>query len=340
MAESDQSGPCGIYQNQLIENGARLNGAFSEFAWANARQNSGCMPCPSGDLPSWPPRLNDWGHTYPVQSKHGETIIGSQMNACGEAPFNMNAQPDWGQRTHNPPQIFERFVTTDVPRDSSPEAREYDVALDVAEKILRGDSLALHDSESKPFSYAQDLYGLDHAIVNPSGRSRTDPRAYSSGHNNSSNKRLENLLEPTTTRDSSTTDVIRYGSGHGSEKFPVSGIQNNNDNEDDSHSLNNLLPCVKNTFQGVSYDLVNWNNISDEKCQGNKLYYIFVRDDRWKYLSFVGICIVVFVLFIVAIASSMNNVDDCSSSNKKILSTANIINGNEPQKIEIIVKQA
>jgi hypothetical protein len=320
MAESSQCGPCGVNQNQLIESGSRLNGAFSEFAWANARQNSNCMPCPGKELPAWPPALNSWGHTYPVQSKHGEEVVGSQMNACGEAPFNIKAQPDWGQRTHNPPEIFQRFVTTDVPRDSGPEAREYDVALDVAERILRGDSMALHDNESKPFSYAQDLYGLDYAgtssAVYPSGHFVgnsliKDPMAYGSG------KRLENLLEPT----NSNYDNTRYGAGHSEESkdHDDDGSRGMHD-DDDSHS---------------------WNNISDDKCNGTtsgKLHYIFVRDDRWKYLSFVGICVIIFILFIVAIATSMNSTE-CASSSNNVLSSARVLNGAEPQKIEIIVKQ-
>ncbi len=329
MAEFNQSGPCGITANQLIDTGARLNGAFSEFAWANARQNSGCMPCPGKELPSWPPSTKDWGHTYPVQSKRGEQIIGSQMDACGEAPYNLNVSPEQRSR-NNIPEIFEKFVATDIVRGTGPEAQEYDVALDIAEKILRGDSLSTNSygpaaygpaaygpSDSKPYSYAQDLYGVAPESSYGSGKLYNDKPLVS-------NKRLENLLHETTDR--------RYG---------AAPYQHDNSEPLDDHSWSNVIPCVKNTVQGVSYDLQHWNNIKDEQCQGNKLYYVFARDDRWKYLCLIGISLLIFIMFIAGVASSMNSCTD-ESRQIRMTESSQIIpinsNGN-PQRLEIIVKQ-
>ena len=333
MAENSQCGPCGLTQNQLINNGARLNGAFSEFAWANARQNSGCLPCPGEDLPAWPPALRDWGHTYPVQSKKGEEVLGSQMDTCGEAPFYIDPHPDFDQRKSNPPKVFDRFVTTDVPRGDSSEAKEYDLALDVAEKILQGNSLSMGVAGSgglsgtptnKPYSYFQTPYGIppDGSLaagpVEP-GVCRPVPDlagVYASGRRHS-NKRLENLLEP-----------VEQPYGAGSDK---------KDGPTDSHTWQNVMPCAQNSVKGIAYDLKHWNNITPEQCQGNKVYYVFARDDRWKYLTFVGICITIFILFIIAIACSVNNIGD---SSHRTIAVKNGSSSGGTQKIELIIKQA
>ncbi len=336
MAEYNQCGPCRLTLNQLINNGARLNGAFSEFAWANARQNSGCLPCPGEDLPAWPPSLGDWGHTYPVQSKKGEEVLGSQMDACGEAPFYIDPHPDFDQRKSNPPKVFDRFVTTDVPRGNSSEAKEYDLALDVAEKILQGNSLSMGVAGSgglsgtptnKPYSYFQTPYGIppDGSLaagpVEP-GVCRPVPDlagVYASGRR--SNKRLENLLEPV---------EQSYGAG--------SHAKDDEDGRDDSHSWQNVIPCAQNSVKGIAYDVKHWNNITPEQCQGNKLYYVFARDDRWKYLTFVGICITIFILFIIAIATSVNSIGGISKDSSQTIA----VNGSStaPQKIELIIKAA
>lgn len=42
-----------------------------------------------------------------------------------------------------------------------------------------------------------------------------------------------------------------------------------------------IAPCIKNTLNGIAYDLKNWNKIDNKH---NKLVYIFCRDDRWLYL--------------------------------------------------------
>lgn len=307
-------GPCGMTANQLIDDGARLNGAFSEFAWANARQNSGCLPCPGKQLPAWPPSIRDWGHTYPVQSKKGEEVQGSQMNgaSCGETPFYVDPQPSMPS---NPPEIFQRFAATDVPRGHSREAQEYDLALDVAEKILQGDSLSMTAADpghTKSYSYVQP----------PTSQS---PVGYD-GANIRSNKRLANLLAPTERPIEQT-----YAAGKDLDVNPVDGTP------DDSHNWENVIPCAKNTMKGIAYDLQHWKQITPEQCDGNKLYYVFGRDDRWKYLTFVGMCLAIFILFIIAIATSITTLSEQPNA-AKVASTSS--QSNPPQKIELIIKPA
>jgi len=329
--QSHGVGPCGMTANRLIDDGAKLNGAFSEFAWANARQNSGCLPCPGKELPAWPPSVRDWGHTYPVQSKKGEEVQGSQMHgadgsSCGEKPFYTDSQPSM---TSNPPEIFQRFAATDVPRGHSREAQEYDLALDVAEKILQGDSLSMHSvggpSSNKPYSYVQSRIGSEYSSpVEHQSRHDVSPATYASA-NVRSNKRLANLLAPTEHPTEQT-----YAAGKEPDAEPLHGTT------DDAHNWENVLPCAKNTMKGIAYDLQHWNQITPEQCDGNKLYYVFGRDDRWKYLTFVGMCFAIFILFILAIATSITNLNE--PNNAKF--ATNSSPPNPPQRIELIIKPA
>lgn len=341
---SHNMGPCGLTADQLINNGAQLNGAFSEFAWANARQNSGCMPCPGKELPAWPPATNDWGHTYPVQSKKGEEIQGSQMNVCGEAPFYINPQLDFDQRQSNPPEIFKRFTATNIPREHSQGTNEYDLALDAAEKILQGNSLSMSAGNvtnapaSKSYGYFQaPEYAYpdqmqDLADGYQSGQRNGYPPRYGS------NKRLENLLEPV---------EQLYGAGKELHDDVSNNVSNNVSNDvsdvsdDSSHSWQNVIPCTQNTIQGVAYDVKHWQSITPQQCDGNKFYYVFGRDDRWKYLTFVGLCITIFILFIIAIATSitsLNNADSIATHSNAV--TLNSSGTRQPQKFELIIQQA
>jgi hypothetical protein len=61
-----------------------------------------------------------------------------------------------------------------------------------------------------------------------------------------------------------------------------------------------LLPCIKNTLNGIHYDMKNWDNIKDS----NKIYYIFCRDDRWLYLLILFIIIYLFVTMYIYLFGS------------------------------------
>lgn len=215
-------GPHKTNVNEILQTTSNLNAAFSELAWADARQNGRKAFDCAGDivnesLPSWPPKEKRlWGHTYPTQTKRGETIIGYENAKIPETsegmPFMMGATIDINRGEQYP--LFNRFANTNVPRGNNAEAVEYDLALDVADKIIQSE--ALHSTFYAPPGGPNALnvapYGCNENVqeisvpsnglamcqVPPINRPFASPTgAPLVGQNNQympSNKRLANLL--------------------------------------------------------------------------------------------------------------------------------------------------
>jgi hypothetical protein len=284
--------------------------------------------------------MSDWGHTYPVQSKRGETILGDEMNSCTESPFYIDPHPDFDQRRSNPPEIFKRFASTDVPRGHSKEAVEYDLALDVAEKILEGNSLSMNPGIRAPYSYFQAEGYLENINNNRSSNSSDCVQdiagLYGAGRyehgqsSNKTNKRLANLLTPAVDQS--------YGTGkESSAEKPEPTLE---ERDDHSHTWDNVIPCTKNTVKGIAYDLKHWDRITDEQCQGNKVYYVFARDDRWKYLTFVFMCLTISILFVVGIITGVSSNATLSKSITATTTSIPVNNEAPVQRIELILKPA
>lgn len=68
-----QCGPWGITLSDELRTQSRLNTAFSQRAWAGAKQD-GCLPAPCGTLPTWPPPRGD-GFVYPSLSKKPQELL-------------------------------------------------------------------------------------------------------------------------------------------------------------------------------------------------------------------------------------------------------------------------
>lgn len=81
-----------------------------------------------------------------------------------------------------------------------------------------------------------------------------------------------------------------------------------NENQD-YYSLKNLLPCIGNTWTGIAYDMSHYNELPvqakpDENVHQKKLEYVFVRDDRGKYVMVTAAAILLVILLIVAIVTT------------------------------------
>lgn len=206
------AGPHGQDVDTLMATGAMMNGAFSEYAWANARQNGNHQSLLKERLPSWPPKdaHKAFGHTYPAQSKRGEQVIGMEnmliassatQSGDGMSPMFLGANGKKvvvDKNLGESYKLFERFSRTNVPReDGTPEAIEYDMALDIADKIVRGNTLTstfmtMPGRSPEPASYAQinDLVEED-----PTAALATREQGKLYGAAAATNKRLVNLLE-------------------------------------------------------------------------------------------------------------------------------------------------
>lgn len=223
-------GPHGQTIDSLMSTGAQYNAGFSEQAWAEARQNGNAAPSIENRLPSWPPSdaHGGFGHTYPVQSKRDETVLGSSDlrwtesmaigPGCKESgtlpPLFIN--PSKATTIENKGDLFvfdknlresydlwDKYSATNVPRvNGTLAAREYDMALDIADKISRGSTLTStfytmpgrDGGCGEPVSYAQK----DDMTAYSSSISPTDAFGQKKSARGPvrTNKRLTNLLVP------------------------------------------------------------------------------------------------------------------------------------------------
>lgn len=225
-------GPHGQSLDSIMSTCAQFNGAFSERAWAEARQNGNAAPSIEKLLPSWPPSEahSGFGHTYPVQSKHGETVLGSKLRATDESmntghgckesgtlpPLFINPKKSassgaaaaassrqnavFDKNLREPYDVWDKYSATDVPRvNGTLAAREYDMALDIADKISRGATLTStfytmpgrDGGCGEPVSYAQQgdmtMYSSSNTMDEQNTESKVDK-------SRKTNKRLTNLL--------------------------------------------------------------------------------------------------------------------------------------------------
>lgn len=277
-----EQGPHQQSVDSLMDTTAALNGAFSELAWANARQNGGRPGCAgeaalAAALPSWPPKdpNKGWGHTYPVQSKRGETIMGHDQlqydttSPPGGAPFLVSpvvADANRGESN----ELYRKFANTDVPRvNGTPAAREYDLALDIADKIVRGDTLTstFYDMAIPgPASYANkdDLVELSSPAI---------------GASSCTNKRLENLVSPDRA----------YGAARDTHKRKNQKSEAKQQQYAEAHPEQrdvSMGEYMSNSIKGIVYDVQHWDKVRE--INGNdtvaSVQFVIGRDNRWAYL--------------------------------------------------------
>lgn len=92
--QEQECGPHGITLSQELERTMRTNTAFSQYAWANAKQEGCHYSCPDRKLPSWPPSGN---FIYPTLQKDKQNVLGAHqynpnLQDCPEAaPWQTDA---------------------------------------------------------------------------------------------------------------------------------------------------------------------------------------------------------------------------------------------------------
>lgn len=105
--------------------------------------------------------------------------------------------------------------------------------------------------------------------------------------------------------DSGHKEEKAFSSGSEMEqkKKSISTNQNNN-----STTLTNFFPLLANTWTGIVYDLAHYDELpmgagheEDKNVHVEKLEYVFVRDDRWKYVLMSMAIIAFLIIIIVAI---------------------------------------
>jgi hypothetical protein len=100
------------------------------------------------------------------------------------------------------------------------------------------------------------------------------------------------------------SNLYRYNNNNNNINLNQTLSNNNDNNISLYHKLHPsvILPCIKNTINGIKYDLDNLNQIKNK--DGNKLthfqkiIHIFCRDDRLLYLSILISGIILVILFI------------------------------------------
>lgn len=380
MSSNYIQGPHQQSVDGLLETAYDLNGSFSELAWANARQNGGRAGCaPPGNLglgkqlPSWPPNgVNQgWGHTYPVQTKHGETLMGYEqleydgpdqqyIGASGfvseaeaakyldsQSASMSNASSMWATSPYlrnptvanvnqdQPYQLFEKFARTNKPRaNNTADGRDYDMALDIAEKIVAGDtltstfyqmtydkppssSLSTVDSFNQPqnpievASYSEAQQGF--VVEQPSILEQQDKQRRLFG---SSNKRVQNLMVPdqvygaaqqqkrlaaTKSSDSAyaAKNAIITSSG------PLSNDVSENQRGAGALLYQNLYRLGA-SISGFTSDLSNFNAMM-ELNNGDSvatMAYISTKENRLPYLIISALTFIFILALFVAIMSA------------------------------------
>jgi hypothetical protein len=95
--QEQECGPYGTTLSQELGRTMRTNTAFSQFAWANAKQEGCHYPCPDRKLPSWPPSGE---FIYPTLQKDQQQVQGSTQydpniwDCPGAAPWKTQSPPE------------------------------------------------------------------------------------------------------------------------------------------------------------------------------------------------------------------------------------------------------
>lgn len=329
LQENYTNGPHQQTLDGLMDAMSDTNAAFSELAWANARQNGNHQSLIDKELPTWPPKdpHKAWGHTYPVQSKRGERVLGGYTDPSegydnkhsseqGSSllpalPFMQNpvvADRNLGESY----ELYDRYAKTNVDRtDGTLEAREYDLALDIAEKIAKGDTLTStfyrmpgrDCSRGEPASYSE----IPDLVEEESKASSGGSSSSSSSSLLLSQKRLSNLISEDQAYSSSRR---HHGGSSGGGGHQQQRRSRRHHQRRQRHHQN-----LNNTLRGVAYDLRYWDDIVAEQNNDRvaSAQFVFCREERWKYLVLVlvGLLLIGVVGGLVCLSFSS------SSSSKK-----------------------
>jgi hypothetical protein len=304
---ASECGPWGLQQTQILDRAARLNAAYSTFAWENAKQD-GCLPCPgapgtrcggmppSNAYPTWPPPANK-GFIYPVLSKQDESVIGAagaNPDICGPgvAPWS-DAAPEGLQPTRAM-QRAEYALGCQPQAEGVISADQANQNVELSELVAK----SILDGDIPRYSY-----GDGH------------PRPVRTGVAD----KLQTLYEQT------------FGKGKSEHKKDEAA---RSVESAETMSLNTLLPCMGNTLTGIVYDMQHMKELPPDV---NKFNYIFVRDDRWKYGLLFCLFFLLLILLIVAAAMSATSARQPSWTPRRIVDLERLAGSKD---YEIIIRKS
>ncbi len=315
--QQEECGPWGVSLTQELDRTMRTNTAFSQFAWESAKQEGCHYPCPERSMPSWPPcgkfiypTLQKNGTQKVIGATNGENRTGGCARLCNEVPTNeygslqpsSGADMPWQQQRGKGEEssvlceetngLFDNGLTCAMkraqdflrnrPKPSAPAATAAPAApaapaADISSaRAIAKSILQIEGSQPQGYSGQPQGYG---------GQPPQQQKAWAFGSSAS-------IGETTSVDDELDSYLVGEEGDHEDEASSSSAIT------DDQYTIKNLFPCILNTYSGIAYDVAHWKELPVNGAD-DTARFIFLRDDRYKYVT-VSILIVLFVLLLLA----------------------------------------
>jgi hypothetical protein len=309
-----ECGPFGITLSQELGRMQNSNVSFSEQAWQAARQE-GCIACPGRTLPSWPPPNSQF--LYPTLQKEKQTVLGAtqydpDLKKCPEAaPWQTSATTKNSltcamTRANN---LLNADPGYDAQKsfDHTNRMDDTDMAAEVARSILRG-SIPVHSNGANGAN-GSNSGNLINGANGANGSTGGNQINYSFGQQNGVGEQYFGDTRATATEMATTRP------DPDPDPDPDGGVLST-----EEYSIRNLLPCIANTWTGIAYDMARYDQLPVDSNEGHakKIEYVFVRDERWKYVVTTGLLVLFVTLLIAAIISTSMGMGSSPSTGLKM----------------------